>query len=179
VLYSKLLDRFRESQRLAVADLRQAIPSGRRVDAIRRAHTLRSVAGSIGARAVQQTAETLERYLEQRVTVTLADPQLSEHLQTLDDALSHVVIGLDNHFSANLAAPQEPVPAAGASIEAATAALAELNALLDAFSGRSLAYFDSIKPALRQLLDEATLERLSTHIRQFEFEEAQRLLETI
>jgi signal transduction histidine kinase/DNA-binding response OmpR family regulator/HPt (histidine-containing phosphotransfer) domain-containing protein len=176
VLYSKLLDRFRDSQRLAVADLRQAIASGRRLDAARRAHTLRSVAGSIGAREIQQAAETLEHYLEQTAIVALADPLLTHYLQTLDDPLSRVVAALDNYFiSAPVSAPT-PAPAADASIETATAALAELNTLLDAFSGRALAYFDSVKPDLRQLLDEATLEQLSTHIRQFEFEEAQQLL---
>jgi two-component system sensor histidine kinase/response regulator len=176
VLYAKLLDRFRDSQRLAVADLRQAIASGRRLDAARRAHTLRSVAGSIGAREVQQATETLERYLEQTAIVTLADPLLTRDLQALDDPLSRVVAGLDNYFIPNHAPVPTPVPAADSSIEAATAALAELNTLLDAFSGRSLAYFDSIKPELRQLLDEATLEQLSNHIRLFEFEEAQKVL---
>jgi HPt (histidine-containing phosphotransfer) domain-containing protein len=159
-----------------VADLRQAIASGRRLDAARRAHTLRSVAGSIGAREVQQAAETLERYLEQTAIVTLADPLLTRDLQALDDPLSRVVAGLDKYFISIHAPVPTPAPAADASIEAAKAALAELNTLLDAFSGRSLAYFDSVKPELRQLLDEATLEQLSTHIRQFEFEEAQKVL---
>jgi CheY-like chemotaxis protein len=182
VLYLKLLDRFRGSQRLAVADVRQAIVSGLWPDAARRAHTLRGVAGSIGAREVQQAAETLERYLEQTAAVHLADPLLTRHLQALDEPLSRVVAGLDDYFNSNTVPDPSPahVPAhaAKASVETATAALAELNTLLYEFSGRSLAYFDSVKPDLRQLLDEETLDRLSTHIRQFEFEEARQLLES-
>jgi two-component system sensor histidine kinase/response regulator len=182
VLYLKLLDRFRGSQRLAVADVRQAIVSGLWPDAARRVHTLRGVAGSIGAREVQQAAETLERYLEQTAAVHLADPLLTRHLQALDEPLSRVVAGLDDYFNSNTVPDPSPahVPAhaAKASVETATAALAELNTLLYEFSGRSLAYFDSVKPDLRQLLDEETLDRLSTHIRQFEFEEARQLLES-
>ncbi|MEN3297705.1 MAG: two-component system, sensor histidine kinase and response regulator [Burkholderiales bacterium] len=178
-LYLKLLDRFRNSQRLAVADVRQAIASGLKPDAARRAHTLRSVAGSIGAREVQHAAETLERYLEETASAHLADPMLTRHLQALDEPLSRVVAGLDSYFNSNTATePSVPARAANASVETATAALTELNTLLGEFSGKSLAYFDSVKPDLRQLLDDATLDRLSTHLRQFEFEEARQLLES-
>jgi two-component system sensor histidine kinase/response regulator len=181
VLYLKLLDRFRGSQRLAVTDVRQAIASGLKPDAARRAHTVRSVAGSIGAREVQQAAETLERYLEETASVHLEDPLLMRHLQALDEPLSRVVAGLDNYFNSNIVPGPSPTNAPvhrAPSSETATAALAELNTLLYEFSGRSLAYFDSVKPDLRQLLDEATLDRLSTHIRQFEFEEARQLLDS-
>ncbi|MDB5772546.1 MAG: domain S-box protein [Burkholderia sp.] len=175
-LYSTLLDRFRGSQRLAVEDVSQAIASGRYLDAVRRVHTLRGVAGSIGAREVQQAAETLELHLEQTADANLADPELARHLRALEQPLSRVVSGLDHHFGSNSHPAPAPVAAADVSVEAATAALAELDTLLDAFSGRSLAYFDSVKPDLRQLLDEVTLDRLSDHIRQFEFEEARELL---
>jgi signal transduction histidine kinase/DNA-binding response OmpR family regulator len=176
VLYTKLLDRFREAQRHAADEVRQAVGGGRRLDAMRRAHTLRGVAGSIGASEVQQAAETLELHLEKTTMIALADPLVTLHLKTLEFSLARVVAGLDRHF----ASVQNPQPApsgpADASIEAATAALAELDALLDGFSGRSLACFDRVKPGLRLLLDDATLERISVHIKQFEFEQARELL---
>jgi signal transduction histidine kinase/DNA-binding response OmpR family regulator/HPt (histidine-containing phosphotransfer) domain-containing protein len=176
VLYSRLLDRFRDSQRLAVSDMREEIESGSRLDAARRAHTLRSVAGSIGARGVQQAAEMLERYLERTSASNLDNPLLTRHLQALDDSLSPVMNGLDDYFISSMVPAATQVPAVDASIAGATAALVELNRLLDASSGKSVAYFDKARPELRQLLDEPTLERISNHIRQFEFEEARALL---
>jgi CheY-like chemotaxis protein len=178
-LYLKLLDRFRSSQRLAVADVRKSIAGGQRPNATLRAHTLRGVAANIGALAIHQAAEKVELYLEDPANKNLADPLLAQHLKTLDDALSAALAGLDAHF-ANTDADAGPAAApAAASTEATKAALMQLNTLLDAFSGKSLAYFDSVKPSLAQLLDEATLERLSAHIRRFEFDEARQLLASV
>jgi len=98
-LYLKLLDRFRESQRLAVEDLREAIGSGERTIATRRAHTLRSVASNIGARQVQHAAESLERYLEYEFAANLADPLLVQYLRRLDHALSGALASLDRYFA--------------------------------------------------------------------------------
>ena len=112
-LYLKLLDRFRESQRLAVDDLREAIGSGERAIATRRLHTLRSVASSIGARQVQHAAESVERYLESELAANLADPLLVQYLRRLDHALWGLLASLDSYFANLGASPISPAASAG------------------------------------------------------------------
>ncbi|MDB5729125.1 MAG: domain S-box protein [Noviherbaspirillum sp.] len=181
-LYKTLLDRFRDSQRTAVAELRQMLADDDRAGAVRRAHTLRSVAASIGALEVQHASETLELYLEDQSALRCSDSLVVQYLKRLDQALAGVLATLDEYFASvreGVDGRDNTVPAASAdSSEAVTAEVEELARLLELFSGRSLAHFDSIKPGLMQMLDETTLDRLSRHIRQFEFDEARQLLDS-
>ena len=110
-LYLKLLDRFRASHRLAVHDLRHAIGNRERATALRLAHTLRSVASSIGARQVQHAAESLERYLRDDPDVHLADQLLVQYLRRLDHALSGALASLDRYFANPDIGPAAATPA--------------------------------------------------------------------
>jgi two-component system sensor histidine kinase/response regulator len=177
MLYLRLLDRFRESQRMAAREIRQALDEGGRPAAARRAHTLRGVAASIGALDVRHAAEALEHYLEDDAGMDAGDALMAQYLTRLEQALAATLAGLDEYFAGAGRQDNGRAAARAAPAEAAAEALAELSGLLESFSGRSLAHFDSIKPSLAQLLDEITLERLSRHIQQFEFDEARQVID--
>jgi signal transduction histidine kinase/DNA-binding response OmpR family regulator len=175
ILYGQLLERFGKSQANAANDLRLEIGSGMRQEAERRAHTLRGVAGNIGATAVQRAAEALELVLSNQEIDAAGSPISAQCLHTLESKLAAVLDELGRHFS------RQPDVVSGSElpdipIDAARAALGELIALLEDFSGEAPYYFDSIKPNLSRLFEEATLERVTAHIEQYEFDEARELL---
>ena len=70
-LYRKLLCKFRDGQGDVVAQVKQSVDEDDFETATRIAHTLKGVAGSIGATAVQEAALRLEQALKQRATEEL------------------------------------------------------------------------------------------------------------
>src|SRR5262249_39079919 len=65
-LYSKLLRQFIEQQGPALEQITVALAQGDTVLAERLAHTLKGVAGNIGAKSVQESAGTLEKLIRSR-----------------------------------------------------------------------------------------------------------------
>jgi HPt (histidine-containing phosphotransfer) domain-containing protein len=172
VLYLQLLDRFRASQRDAGGEIRAAFDAGRHQDAAARAHTLRGVAGNIGACELQLLAQAVEEGMAARG----ADPaRLAQRVAALERGVAAVMDSLDRYFDSNAAdaiavvALPEPPPGVGQ-------ALVQLEALLAEFSGEATDYFESVRGALATVLDGATLARLSTHLSRYEFEEARAVL---
>src|SRR4029453_15768985 len=68
-VYVDLLRRFVLGQARTFADIRAALAENRRADAERAAHTLKGVAGTIGAREVQREAGEVESVLRQNGTL--------------------------------------------------------------------------------------------------------------
>ena len=62
--YLKVLERFREDQGAAVEDIRAALAGGKSETAVRIAHTLKGLAGTIGAAALQKVSGKLEATLK-------------------------------------------------------------------------------------------------------------------
>jgi CheY-like chemotaxis protein/HPt (histidine-containing phosphotransfer) domain-containing protein len=75
--YRKLLLKFAENQGTAIDQIREAVEAGVGDVAIRAAHTLKGVSGSIGATAVQQAAAKLEAALKD-APKSLSDDLLAE-----------------------------------------------------------------------------------------------------
>ncbi|MBY0242914.1 MAG: hybrid sensor histidine kinase/response regulator, partial [Burkholderiaceae bacterium] len=96
---------------------------------------------------------------------------LAVPLAELASALALVVAALDRHVD------NAPPPADVNTLEVAPAeALAQLRLLLGEYSGDSTDYFDSVRKPLAALLAAADFERLATHMNNYEFEAASRLL---
>jgi two-component system sensor histidine kinase/response regulator len=173
-LYLQLLERFRSSQRSAAAEIRAEFDAGHYPAAGKRAHTLRGVAGNIGARELQALAQAVEQGLR----MDGADPgQLAMRIDALGAALGQVFESLDVYFASPAAlveAPQAADP--GGSAESA---LAHLQVLLGEFSGETNDYFDSVRARLAKAIDGPTFERLAAHLSRYEFDEARRLLDEV
>jgi two-component system sensor histidine kinase/response regulator len=83
-LYLKLLRRFRVSQQSFGSEFDAAVASADWELALRMAHTLKGLAGSIGANALQQACDTLEaQALEQRAERDARDLGVSELTRVL------------------------------------------------------------------------------------------------
>jgi CheY-like chemotaxis protein/HPt (histidine-containing phosphotransfer) domain-containing protein len=174
VLYLQLLDRFRSSQRGASADIRADFANGRNEEVGKRAHTLRGVAGNIGARELQVVAQTVE----EGVRDGLAPDRLAPRIDQLQACLDAVFKALDQYFESSsaeaIAAVALPDPG-----DTADHALAHLQLLLSEFSGDTTDYFDAVRARLITVLDSVTLDRLSLHLSRYEFEEARLLLSNL
>ena len=88
--YVALLRRFASSQAGAATDIRTALSDGRTADAERGAHTLKGVAGNIGARELQREAGELEAALRRGDPGALVAPLLDRTAQVLERLLAAI-----------------------------------------------------------------------------------------
>ena len=168
-LYLQLLQRLRETQREAGTAIRADFDAGRRDEAGRRAHTLRGVAGAIGARELQ----TLAQAVEEGMALSSADPRvLLRGVSALEAAVADLMHQLDRYFDSESDAPAAP----SAARDGAQEALARLAVLLDEFSGEATDYFDSVRAELATVLDATAMASLQAYLSRYEFEEARQLL---
>ncbi len=166
--YLQLLDRFRNSQRKTLPQLRQEWANGMRAEAVRRVHSLRGVAANIGAIKLQKRAEAMEMYMNNCSTMNMQDRLFTQHLQNLEQVLQHLLQGLDMHFD-----PEGKLADSGPS---AQTSLAQLRTMLAEERADAVYFFESVRTNLEQVLPPARVAQLAMHIRQFEFEDAHKLL---
>jgi signal transduction histidine kinase/DNA-binding response OmpR family regulator/HPt (histidine-containing phosphotransfer) domain-containing protein len=173
-LYMQLLERFRHSQQLAVQKIAQALAQQQAGEATRHAHTLRALAGNLGAQALAQAAQLAE----QQCALAPAPEALTCLQQTLLPALEQqlqlVIASLNQYFSGS--AGEAASPADTPLDPQASNKLQHLCALLDEHNADAEDYLIEVRASLSGILSLAAIEQLATHISQYEFEEARRLL---
>jgi two-component system sensor histidine kinase/response regulator len=92
-LYYSLLDKFRDKERNISTRIREALASEDRSTAERLAHTLRGIAGTLGAKTLQGLAESLEKCIKNgesgEIDPLLAriDEELATFIASIDQAL--------------------------------------------------------------------------------------------
>jgi two-component system sensor histidine kinase/response regulator len=89
-LYLKLLRQFIEQHGLAVEQITTALAQGDAVLAERLAHSLKGVAGNIGAKLVQAAAGTLEKLIRDRASTTEVGSAASAVAAALDPLLAQL-----------------------------------------------------------------------------------------
>ncbi len=104
-LYRRLLGKFRDNQVHVLERIREHLQRGETEDAVRQAHTLRGVAGSIGARDLQWATQELESAL-----LSGNRPVDESLFDGVEDRLTTVLSGID----ALADAVPEPVVSAAA-----------------------------------------------------------------
>ena len=183
-LYQQLLDSFRLSQRDTAAGLRAALERGG-VAAGAAAHSLRGVAGNLGATALERAAGELEAALAAGADLApaanqaanpAADPAIAPLLAAVERELAGVAAALERHFASAAPSRMDDTVAAAPDALEAIQALRKLQSLLAEFSGDSTDYFDGARPALATLLSTATMDRLATHMAHYDFAAASALL---
>ena len=90
--YITLLDKFRRRNRGAVAEIRLALTEGSRNVAERIAHTLKSVAGALGAASLQSKAADLEIRIREGVELS----RLERLLESANSDLAVLLGAIDN-----------------------------------------------------------------------------------
>ena len=93
-LYRRLLRRFATTQADAIGQVRTALAEGRRPDAERHAHTLKGVAGSLGAHQLQREAGDVEAALRGGAVLADLGAVLEPAERTLDALVAALVVAL-------------------------------------------------------------------------------------
>jgi two-component system sensor histidine kinase/response regulator len=99
--YIALLDKFRRRNRGAVAEIRLALTEGIRGNAERIAHTLKSVAGALGAASLQGKAADLEIRIREGVPLSM----LERLLESANSDLDMLLVAIDQMFPHRVDAP--------------------------------------------------------------------------
>jgi PAS domain S-box-containing protein len=173
-LYLKLLRQFIEQQGPAVAQITAALSQGDVALAERLAHTLKGVAGNIGAKPVQAAADALEKLIRERAdTAALASAQ-QQVAAALDPLLAALKSALVSGASEAPPAQTAPVPVDPAQSRAAAMQLAKL---LSEFDPGAADFIEANHGVLRPLFPGDAWPQFETLVQSYAFADAQARLE--
>lgn len=177
-LYLKLLKSFLNSESQFVEQFNQELNSGGREVAHRMAHTLKGVAGNIGATDIQKAAASLEIMCKREenaaalaaeallvgavlepVITTLSSMNFEELIALIDSAHSRTKPKTD--------------------IEDLSVEIEKLKAFLEDFSTDAGEQFDAIKSTLKKEKDPMLVSQIGKAIEAFDFDEALTILENL
>ena len=163
-LYRDLLVQFAAKQADAGSRILASIESGDRKLAERIAHTVKGVAGNLGLRGVFATAEKLERAIHEahesvRVLLEEFTQVLSQQVEAIQQAIQDAVPDK----------PAEREKNAGFDVQAASAAIARLRALLESNDGDAREAFLALEGGLAGICDKPRLSALDAAISEFDF----------
>ncbi|MBK7002135.1 MAG: response regulator, partial [Rhodoferax sp.] len=179
-LLYKLLDRFRLTQRNAMQRITQALAINDTKTATREAHTLRGLAGNIGAFELVECAARLEALLKHAPTADL--PQRSAAMEPLEQALNALIAKLD------VAIPRLPddaddAPSAQPAVAVDKQALArdilELSRLLKDDDARAAKDVESLHGRLQAMGQVDSANALRDLVAAYQFDDALRILQNV
>jgi signal transduction histidine kinase/DNA-binding response OmpR family regulator len=164
-VYLKLLRKFAANYRHAAEQSRTALAQGERDTALRLAHTVKGLAGNVGASVLREAAGQLESALKQP-DAAAALPGL---LEAFERALHTVIQTLDAH----LPAPPEPPAMAAAELDTRqlSTVCQRIARLLAESYAEANTEWETHKPLLRQGLGE-DFDLIATAIEKFDYEAA-------
>jgi CheY-like chemotaxis protein len=162
--YVGLLRRFAAGQAGAMRDIRTALADGRRDEAERGAHTLKGVAGTIGAGQLQREAGEVEVALRRGAPAEEVVPLLNPAERTLD----HLTTALLSALPA-----ESQVASAPSSVDSAALAVtvAALEQLLSSDTAEAIYAFEAAKPILAAAFGDRS-EQIGKLVRGYRFEDA-------
>jgi two-component system sensor histidine kinase/response regulator len=169
-LFLKLLRQFASQQAGAVGEIRAALAANDVESATRLAHTLKGVAGNLGAGDVQDSAAAVETLLRDRSPAEATDAALVRLTAVLDPLVARLRAALAIGTTAAAAAP----------VIAATqtrAVAAKLAKLFADFDTSAVTFAEENQDSLRPAFDAATWEQFQRHTQGFAFADAQALLD--
>ena len=170
-LYQRLLQRFRENQGTVLDVLTSDQRLEDRPAMILHAHTLRGLAGNIGAVRLARLAAELEETLKQGMP--LDDRSVRHLLAELAPALDEVLAQPDTPHDIAAGTASQTMP------ENLMPALAELRHLLANDDASAVHAFEALSGKLRLTGDAALVNQLGKQIGRYEFEEALQTLQQI
>ena len=169
-LYQRLLRGFAEREADAVARIRAALAERDRSEAERIAHTLKGLAGNIGAVPLFRAAEALEDGLRDGAEATRLAPMM--------EAVEALLMPLVQALQSAAATPVEPAdePADRAATDgSAREVILQLSAMLREQEGDAVDYFDAHRKLLAAAIGERFAE-VEQRIAAYDFDEAHSLL---
>jgi two-component system, sensor histidine kinase and response regulator len=172
-LYLKLLRQFAEQQGSSVEQINVALAQGDNALAERLAHTLKGVAGNIGAKAVQTPAGALEKLIRDRAAAEEMKTAISVVAAVLDPLLAQLRKALPPPETATSSPASQPLvdPAQ------TRASSAELMKLLSEFDPGAVEFIEAHQAKLRSLFPGDAWPQFEKHLQNYAFVEAQAQLE--
>ena len=173
-LYLKLLRQFVEQQGPALDQISDAMAKGDRPLAERLAHTLKGVAGNIGAKGVQAAAGTLETLIREKASGEKLDPAKQQVAATLDPLAANLRAAL---IPAPTATPMQ-APAGAVDPARMREAAARLNRLLAEFDPGATDFIEANRADLQALFPGEAWQQFDALVQGYAFADAQAQLET-
>jgi HPt (histidine-containing phosphotransfer) domain-containing protein len=166
----KLLRQFAGQQADAVGEIRAALATNDTQSATRLAHTLKGVAGNLGARDVQDAAAVVEAQLRDGALADATNQALAQLAVVVDPLLARLRAALAKNTTPAAAAP------AIATTHTRDVA-AQLAKLFADFDTSAVTFAEENQASLRPAFDVATWDKFLRHTQEFAFADAQTLLE--
>jgi two-component system sensor histidine kinase/response regulator len=171
-LYLKILRQFAEQQGPAVWQITEALSKGDAALAERLAHTLKGVAGNIGAKPIQMASGDLEKLIRERANAE----QIKASGEKVSALLNPLVARLQTVL--NAAPPQQVAqPAAAVDPGQTREAAAELKRLLTESDPGAADFIEANHTALRPLFKDGAWGIFEKAVQNYSFAEAQAQLE--
>jgi two-component system sensor histidine kinase/response regulator len=169
-LYVKLLRQFADQQGDAVGQIRAALAANDVESATRLAHTLKGVAGNLGAGEVQHAAAAVETLLRDRSPADATRHALAQLAGVLDPLLVRLRTNFETNTTAAAAAP-------AVSATHTRAVAAQLTKLFVDFDTSAVTFAEENQASLRPAFDATTWEQFMRKTQEFAFADAQALLD--
>jgi PAS domain S-box-containing protein len=171
-MYLRLLGRMREDQSDVIARIRTALSAGEHDTAKRLAHTLKGLAGNIGAVELVQSALRIE----QAITGNESDALINVQLAQLESDLARIFAVIDERPVQEKVALHPVGELPPATKDSLAFGLNDLYTLLRTDDADAPRLLEQMAPRLAQYMKEEELERLIHLVTRYEFEAAAELL---
>ena len=172
-LYNKLLDQFQKSYATMAQDIAESVSAGDNETAERSAHTIKGLAGSLGATTLQETAAKLEKLCRE----LNVGPEYQDVLAAFGKELDTAIAGIRMYMAASEAPAPVAAPAAANTSLLATQ-LASLATHVEDNDARALMLFDEIKNSL-SAFDKTAAQRLGETFEVFDFGTASEIIASL
>jgi two-component system sensor histidine kinase/response regulator len=172
-LYLKLLRQFVEQQGPAIGEITAALAAGDVALAERLAHTLKGVAGNIGAKSVHSVAAVLEKAIRSKASST----ELESAKQQVTAALDPLITGLNAGLSSAAAEPAAATSAPMVDPAKTRETAAQLSQLLSEFDPGAADFIEANRATLQPLFHDGTWAEFEKLVQGYAFADAQAQLE--
>jgi two-component system sensor histidine kinase/response regulator len=168
--YESLLQRFAESQALAVIDIQSALAAKDFTTANRLAHSLKGASANLGANDLAQVAAKAE-------VAIVSNQSIAPALDALSHSLDSTIAAIRTALPAESTAPGAQVPSADPSTAAQP--LSHLKKLLETDDGDASDFLLEVRPTLSQVLTPAEIASLLAQVGNFGYSDALRSIYAI
>ena len=176
-LYLRVLLNFRDGQMNTANQIFVAIEHEAIEQAQMLVHTLKGLAGSIGAIQVQAEAAQLELALHLIGQDASSKPEALRLCEKLHHALNQVLVELQRQLPASVKRDGKDITSDAPHSDAkVSSTLSKLRELLESSSGDCPHFYEEHRSVLIQVLAAHVVGRIDQHIAQYEFDEALSLL---
>ncbi|KJU81989.1 multi-sensor hybrid histidine kinase [Candidatus Magnetobacterium bavaricum] len=166
-LLRKIWSRFRQTQSGVIDRIKAALDGTDIETAIREAHTVKGLAGNIGANDVYEVSGMVEDILKEPEM-----PGLKQAMQTMQQTLANLMTRLSEALPESEDAAEGVTPASAVDVKALAGQMRELATLLSDDDSRAANMVDDIAARLAAVGHTDNARAIKNSISNFEFEEA-------